>query len=681
LCGMFDHITEEYTFQDGHLYYQFVQDALQQLKEKAMSITKDRFKLKDEARKLAKVYFGSDNPSLSLQPLNFWYSQLWKNAKEADDILLGILLLQEEGSAENLALYSNIEGEKIQLTISYVVNTLLRIHKQELKSQLKEYLKKNSHAATIDDNPKIIKKTRTKNQKNSVVIWYRFPWLLEKQKKPRATFVLPSGSTIQVLLRKALSHAKKKKMLDEITLKRYPIKNMAITEIGSHIPLPNTNTIDIVDGINPQFWLIYIPKSNDNKRGIRKSMVQLIRLDMDMSSFFSFVLKLRKYNILSRTDIPCLSNWLKITKSSFLRIRHKSLKELDKALEVYSEYTRVGAQMLRNARLTCVEIGTQSSSSQIGFAFPGFDSQVFDVGKHACICPWQILCATDDLSYSGSEFTGSFKSNSPAKELMQASPDVSKLFETNVVEAKRVMHEAQLGVLHHIYLASFLRQHVKHFGEHGLSSNDIIPWSTVKSQFQGQHNCSYLASWTHLSYIYNPTITKFFTMFQSTLVLSLPRIKYGDDNCELDQRASVHQISATQIKGNLYDNIRLLVNPLKFLIIFRLIMESRTNALGSLANQVKLWLAGNVKEKDQVHDAVRELNEKIKHDAARLNVLLESIPTINSLNAAYRARRQMDSRETLEHFLQNRPTRQSLETKRIIQPRDTESISKGKKPK
>jgi hypothetical protein len=41
----------------------------------------------------------------------------------------------------------------------------------------------------------------------------------------------------------------------------------------------------------------------------------------------------------------------------------------------------------------------------IGFAFPGFDSQVFDVGKLAVVSPWQFF-AIDHMSFQEADWDG-----------------------------------------------------------------------------------------------------------------------------------------------------------------------------------------------------------------------------------------------------------------------------------
>jgi hypothetical protein len=41
----------------------------------------------------------------------------------------------------------------------------------------------------------------------------------------------------------------------------------------------------------------------------------------------------------------------------------------------------------------------------LGFAFPGFDSQVFDVGKLAVVSPWQFF-ATDHMSFQEADWDG-----------------------------------------------------------------------------------------------------------------------------------------------------------------------------------------------------------------------------------------------------------------------------------
>lgn len=344
------------------------------------------------------------------------------------------------------------------------------------------------------------------------------------------------------------------------------------------------------------------------------------------------------------------------------------MKSLDQALEFYTEYTRVGRKQLMDCRLTCLDSNIQSSSSQIAFAFPGFDSQIFDVGRYSCICPWYMLCGSDSLSYGKSEVNGSFKSSYLVKELMQASPDVSKLYQTDIAEAKRVMQDAQAMVLHNIYLSAYLQQHSKHSGKDLLASDNIIPWSTVVSQFQSERNRKHLESWGHLSYVFNPTIKKFLAILQSSLVLTLPQMKYEDDNSDLEGRKSDVRIDVP--RNNNYENIRLLLSPLYFLLILRLIMEARNNALDNLSNQVKIWLEANrnsQKDKDHVYDAVQELNEKVMYDAERFDILLDTIPDTSNLKAASNALHLMNSASIIKQFLHDRPEKQILAVKGIIQ--------------
>src|SRR5690554_841273 len=125
-----------------------------------------------------------------------------------------------------------------------------------------------------------------------------------------------------------------------------------------------------------------------------------------------------------------------------------SSKAIDDALARYEDCVWKCQQLLRNARVCCVEDDSVVSavSNRIEFSFPGFDTQQFELGKLAVVEPFKFFRGTPHC-YSDSQWSGSLGSNSVAKELMQSSPDVSDIFDSDPAKAKQVMFETNLSML------------------------------------------------------------------------------------------------------------------------------------------------------------------------------------------------------------------------------------------
>ena len=145
----------------------------------------------------------------------------------------------------------------------------------------------------------------------------------------------------------------------------------------------------------------------------------------------------------------------------------------------------------------------QSGSGQIGFSFPGFDSQVFDVGRLSVIACAQLLSAqAHPLRFNANDYHLAIESSSPAKEMMQSSPDFSALFQAGQRErVKALAAQSQRLLLHHCSLAS----HVK-ARQGDLQNGDALHWADVLASVAGrQHNADLQRVFLPVSYVYNPS--------------------------------------------------------------------------------------------------------------------------------------------------------------------------------
>ena len=97
---------------------------------------------------------------------------------------------------------------------------------------------------------------------------------------------------------------------------------------------------------------------------------------------------------------------------------------------------------------------------------------------------------------------GALRSQSAAKELMQSSPDVSSMFESGKMkEAKAILHDASLEILHNISLASWIAS----MGNNSkLKSGIRCTWGSVMNHLPDltkyPNNLKHLEKWKKIRY-------------------------------------------------------------------------------------------------------------------------------------------------------------------------------------
>jgi hypothetical protein len=177
---------------------------------------------------------------------------------------------------------------------------------------------------------------------------------------------------------------------------------------------------------------------------------------------------------------------------------------------VYHHALHSSNELLRHCRVVCREVSSDSGGGQIGFSFPGFDTQVFDVGSLAVVSPWQFFSATD-IAFQTSEWKSALRSKCAAKELMQSSPDFSNLFDSDPTEAKKQMKDAQLRAVHNLFLAA----HMKRITSRGTAfhSGETIEWKAVVAGTNDGKNKQHSTLWNDLVYEYNPSQSRVTALF------------------------------------------------------------------------------------------------------------------------------------------------------------------------
>jgi hypothetical protein len=270
------------------------------------------------------------------------------------------------------------------------------------------------------------------------------------------------------------------------------------------------------------------------------SVLGLLHKVQDQALYFPFLSYFRsQYSaLLFWTTLPTVSVFQSNTPSiSIFKLGSKKrgglLSNLDLALRKYQMFMYCSSRQLKDAKLMCFEVDSNAStsSSQIGFAFPGFDSQVFDIGRFSILSPSQMFLGLEN-SFEDDEWNTALKASSVGKELMQSSADLTTLFESQDPEdqnrARALMHSAQLEVLHNIALAAHMRSRWA-IEKQRLREGEVISFAEVLAQFsappaqefngdsnsvsesegdselfQYSRNHMQLEQWIDITYVYSP---------------------------------------------------------------------------------------------------------------------------------------------------------------------------------
>ena len=233
-------------------------------------------------------------------------------------------------------------------------------------------------------------------------------------------------------------------------------------------------------------------------------------------SFFHYLLHLSSLPLLFPSPLPSPPLWHRLTPQPFLKKRGKLMLHIDSALSSYHLHLSSSSTVWHSSRLFMVDELEQSGSGQVHFSFPGFDAQRFDVGKLSVIACHQLFaCQPHPLLFTRRDYDAAIESSSPAKEMMQSSPDVQALFDSGQVdEARALSYDAQKLVLHHCALASHVKSRTSTSLRHTLRANDVIPWAAVLHSASPStpspplcpRNQGILESFLPVAYIANPSL-------------------------------------------------------------------------------------------------------------------------------------------------------------------------------
>ena len=249
--------------------------------------------------------------------------------------------------------------------------------------------------------------------------------------------------------------------------------------------------------------------SLSNLMGSGTSLAPLLS---NQKAFMSYVFELSTLSPFFPSTLPTPAAFVLQTPSTFLRRRHQSLSNVEAELGKYEHLLSSLAYLWNETRLVMVDELEQSGSGQIGFSFPGFDTQLFDVGRLSVVCSGQLLAAPSStsphpLTFTQHDYHSAIDSSSPLKEMMtQASPDLTSMLHSNSPSsrhaAKLLSVHSQRLLLHHCTIASYMKAEWSKW-----RSGDRVSWATMAAGGSAvKRNDRALACYASVQYVWNPSL-------------------------------------------------------------------------------------------------------------------------------------------------------------------------------
>lgn len=346
--------------------------------------------------------------------------------------------------------------------------------------------------------------------------------------------------------------------------------------------------------------------------------------------FFGYVEEnLKDLHIVLASNVMGLEQWL--NASTARGFRSGSTRATDKALERYVRATQISVSLVKHSHLVVEDVTSNSSQSQIGFSFIGFDAQHFDVGRVAVISAQRFFQHIGPQAFRQDDWHGSRNSGSIAKELMQSSPDVTELYEAGRVrEAKRVAMESTMQILHNLCLAAFFRLQPRR-----LMAAETFSWEEVLSSVEAEQNQDVLMYWTAEKYLVNPTAES---------ITHMLNLHSSNEETLMDE------------------GLRIISDPIRWLMFLRVALRHRVVQLHVLITAIAQWKSEHDATNPRWH-AFSLLRMQAFKEKEDLSQALLRIPMLRILTQVQITSQRRKSAVMLDGFLRNRDDMESMQKK------------------
>jgi hypothetical protein len=340
----------------------------------------------------------------------------------------------------------------------------------------------------------------------------------------------------------------------------------------------------------------------------------------NQSNFFPLVRdKLSYITIPFSTNIKSLSNWLKMSQVPFA-VRGRRTRIVDTYLEIYSEIINRCKVLVKDTYLFCMDDSYHAGNSQIFFAFPGFDTQLFNVGQCALVPVWNLFRNYNQLSsFQEQDWTGALQSNSVAKELMQCFPTVTGSHDTKQVAA--ISHNAALEQLRSLILTNYLSGNVDLIS---LNKLELFTFQDARIFLNQSTNQGNLEVFIDAKFAFNPSLD-----------LMRKYINVGKyDRFQPDK--VVEHIENKNFPYHLppFEVDYIIADHMYWLYLIRVAHEERFKALQDLKAAVDWWKCSHDEDKTRPRvEIMNDLSKEIELEELSIKSFLKLLPSCQSLES------------------------------------------------
>lgn len=375
--------------------------------------------------------------------------------------------------------------------------------------------------------------------------------------------------------------------------------------------------------------------AEERRKEFHKDASALLRFVDHQQPYFQYICEVAAIidNNLTVVSVPSGKAWLRKALPNKLerQMRKRPLKMIANRCDEFNKMVLCTKEMMRNYSLYFEDSGL-CSSSLIGFGFPGFASYTFDVGRFAVVSPWAFFKNDENVArLLEDDWRGALQSESVAKELMQASPDVSGLFQTDVERAKKVMFDVQVGILRNLAAAACIKD---------LASAERMPVGTT-TMLAAEELLSRLGKAERerclppgTVYICCPNEETLNEMlgFIPEKVLEKNQL-HGKDSDKAIENYDTLTNTLSKAEMQKFDSYRVMGNGLHFLFVLQLVFEHRKEYLDRITRGIRFWQGGE-NEHSNYLTAMVDLTKCVEEERKKVVRILNKLPKKGVLDYA-----------------------------------------------
>jgi hypothetical protein len=320
--------------------------------------------------------------------------------------------------------------------------------------------------------------------------------------------------------------------------------------------------------------------------------------------FFHFAYyHLRKQKALRQTSLVQEDQFRTQSEKSIFSRGNPIMKSISDRLVSYHQFTDKAFMFLSHCLLLSKDNANTTSSNQISFSFPGFETTTFNAGNYSVIDAYKMIQNPDDPTcFTKSQWRDALKSQaSVGKELMQCTCDAAELYDKGKIDlAKQLTVSTTTESLRNLFVSAYCYMHVKE-----LSMNDLTKFTLdemIREVDPSGRNSGRLTLLGGLTFWVNPSI---------------------DEVCKL----------FTQKRKYVFKKLMYICTPLHWLHLVRFVVTERFGRIRQIQNAVDTYRERDGKkwQNKGLTEFMEEFGENVEQEYKSLVNVLSQMPTVTAM--------------------------------------------------